>query len=501
MTAPFLAVTFDARAGVPLYRQLYEELRARILSKQLPAAARLPSTRDLARESGVSRNTVMNAFAQLLAEGYIEGQTGSGTYVSRALPDEMLRARAPWLNGDAPRPDASPRNLSQRGEALARMSVTTVSAGLVRETRPFRPGVPAFDEFPFPIWSRLLAKHWRRPRRELLTYGDAAGYAPLREAIANYLRVARAARCEAAQVIVTDGMQQAFDLAARVLVDPGDRVWIEDPGYLAARAALAGAGARLVPVRVDAEGLDVTYGARHGAGARLVYVTPSHQYPTGVTMTLARRLALLEWAGRAGAWILEDDYDGEYRYAGRPLASLQGLDRAGRVIYLGTFSKVVFPALRLGYMIVPADLVPSFTNARAVAARFSPTVEQAALADFIGEGHFTRHLRRMRALYAARQETLVAAARRWLGGLLEISPDGAGIHLVGWLPEGHDDAAASRAAAARGIDAQPLSAFTIKSRHSPRGGLVLGYAAYRPRQLREGVRALAAALQETMSDE
>ncbi|HEX8070572.1 MAG TPA: PLP-dependent aminotransferase family protein [Pyrinomonadaceae bacterium] len=487
-TVPYAFVRLDAADGVPLYRQLYDELRAAILTGQLRAGSRLPSTRELAAELSVSRNTVLNAFEQLLAEGYVEGQVGSGTYVSRALPEELIhaRARAPA----APRPPRKGRTLARRAARYteARVNVSRDPA----HTRPFRPGTPALDAFPFALWSRLVARRWRRPARELLGYTEPAGYKPLREALAAYLGAARAVRCEAAQVIVVAGSQQAFDIVPRLLLDEGDAVWLEEPGYVGARAAFAGAGARIVPVGVDGEGLDVRAGARLAPGARLVYVTPSHQYPLGVTMTLARRLALLEWANRAGAWVLEDDYDSEYRYEGRPLAALQGLDAEGRVIYLGTFSKVLFPALRLGYMVVPPDLVEVFTNARGLASRFSPTIEQAVLADFINEGHFARHIRRMRALYAERQRVLLDAAARDLAGLLDVRPDPAGIHLVGWLPAGVDDQQAARAAAAVGIDAQPLSSFRLKP--GGRGGLLLGYAAFDERQIRHAVRQLAAAL-------
>ncbi len=485
---PYTFVNLDGAAGVPLYRQLYDELRRAILCGQLRAGTRLPSTRELATELTVSRNTVLNAFEQLLAEGYVEGQVGSGTYVSRALPDELLHARA--AQARAQRPAGTGRTLARRAElyATARVNVSRDSA----QTRPFRPGTPALDAFPHTLWARLLARRWRHPTRDLLGYTESAGYRPLREAIANYVGTARAVRCDATQVIVVAGTQQAFDLVPRLLLDEGDTVWHEEPGYLGARVAFISAGARVVPVQVDDEGLDVRAGEAAAPSARLVYVTPSHQYPLGVTMTLARRLALLEWANRAGAWVLEDDYDSEYRYAGRPLAALQGLDAEGRVIYLGTFSKVLFPALRLGYMVVPPDLIEVFTNARGLASRFAPTIEQAVLADFINEGHFARHIRRMRALYAERQAVLLDAAARELAGLLELRPDHAGIHLVGFLPMGVDDEAASRAAADAGITVQPLSAFRYK--RGGRGGLLLGYAGYNERQIRAGIRQLAAAL-------
>ena len=419
----------ERASSVPLYRQLYDALRDAILSGRLRPGSRLPSTRALADDLGASRNTVLAAFGQLLAEGYLEGRVGAGTTVARTLPETLLRAR-PEVEGTK-QPGRRPR-LSRRGAQLLGTRGGVANAAIAAQ--PFRPGLPGLDAFPFDLWTRLVARRWRRVPRQLLDYGDPAGYAPLREAIAAYLGEARAVRCEASQVIVVTGAQQAVDLAARVLLDPGDTAWVEDPGYQGARGALIAAGIRLAPVPVDAEGLDVRRGARSAPGARLVYVTPSHQYPLGVTMSLNRRLALLEWASASGAWILEDDYDSEYRYAGRPLAALQGLDTAGRVIYAGTFSKVLFPALRLGYLVVPPELVDAFVAARALADRHSPSVTQAALADFIDGGHFARHVRRTRALYAERQAALVHAARRTLGGLLEVAPAEAGMHLMGWLP-------------------------------------------------------------------
>jgi GntR family transcriptional regulator/MocR family aminotransferase len=484
------ALGLERGSGVPLHRQLYEGLREAILAGRIRPGGRLPSTRALAEDLGASRNTVLAAFGQLLAEGYVEGRVGAGTTVAPTLPETLLRARPEA--GGVRRPGRRPR-LSRRGAALvgARAALGR-GAG---PARPFRPGLPGLEFFPFELWTRLVARRWRRVPRQLLDYGDPAGYAPLREAIAGYLREARAVRCEAAQVIVVTGAQQAVDLAARVLLDPGDTAWVEDPGYPGARGALVAAGIRPAPVPVDADGLAVRRGARVAPGARLVYVTPSHQYPLGLTMTLPRRLALLEWAARSGAWILEDDYDSEYRYAGRPLAALQGLDPAGRVIYAGTFSKVLFPSLRLGYLVVPADLVDAFVAARALADRHSPSVTQAALADFIDGGHFARHIRRTRALYAERQAALVQAVGRTLDGELEVTPAHAGMHLVGWLPRGVDDRRASRAALAHEVDAPPLSGFRARpARGGERGGLMLGYAAYTPREIDDACLRLAGAL-------
>ena len=300
-------------------------------------------------------------------------------------------------------------------------------------------------------------------------------------------------RCDARQVIIVSGSQQALDLAARLLLDEGEAAWVEDPCYLGGRGALIGAGAQLVHVPVDAEGLDVAAGLARAPYARLAYVTPSHQYPLGVTMSLARRLALLEWAERTGAWVLEDDYDSEFRYAGRPLASLQGLDRAARVCYIGTFSKVLFPALRLGYLVAPPALAESFANARALVDRHAPTVEQATLADFIAEGHFARHIRRMRALYAERQAALVDAARAIVGGAVALEPAEAGMHLVGWLGEGRDDLAVAARAAAQGLEVPALRRYAAET--TLRGGLLLGYTALDAAQIRAGLQRLAAAIQ------
>ncbi len=485
---PF-ALTLRESSHEPMHRQLYRELREAVLSGRLAPGSRLPSTRSLAGELHVSRNTVMGAFDQLLAEGYLEGKVGSGTYVAQKLPEDLLHVhnRLPGSPGAAPRDVV----LSRRGAILA--SSPVIPPRPHRAPRAFRPGPGAYEQFPVRIWMRLLARRWRGPLRDMLAYGESAGYGPLREAIAAYARAARAVRCDASQVVVVSGSQQGLDLISRLLLDPGDPVWIEDPGYLGARGAMLGAGARLSPVPVDGEGLMVSAGLARQPEARMVYVTPSHQFPLGVTMSLARRLALLEWVRRSGAWVVEDDYDSEFRYAGRPIAALQGLDFTGRVIYLGTLSKVLFPSLRLGYLILPPDLVEPFSSARALLDRHSPLIDQAVLADFIAEGHFAQHVRRMRALYQHRHDTFIEAAQKELEGLIEVEPQDAGMHLVGWLPEGVDDAAASRRAIEHGVEAPPLSAYALE--RQPRGGLLLGFTATGTREIREGVRRLAQALQ------
>ena len=495
-----VTVGVDRSSAVPLYRQLYGGLREGILAGTLPAGSRLPSVRALVRQLGVSRNTVEGALAQLSAEGYLEARVGSGTYVSGALPDDALRAgssrgaaRRRVSSGGSPDGGAG---LSRRGAALASIPVSPADRPRGTEPRPFRPAVPDAREFPLKVWRRLAGEFWRRPPRGSLGYGEPGGYRPLRMAIAEHLRAHRAVGCTWEQVIVVSGSQQALDLVARLLLDPGDGAWVEDPCYLGARGALSANGARLVPVPVDDEGLDVAVGEALAPDARLACVAPSHQYPTGATMSLGRRLALLGWASRKGAWVVEDDYDGEFRYSGRPLSSLQGLDDEERVIYVGTFSKVLSPALRIGYLVVPPGLIDAFENARALADRHPPVPEQAVLAEFVAEGHFARHLRRMRKVYAGRQQALADAARGALDGLLEVRPSGAGLHLVGRLPEGTDDAEISRRLAAAGVEAPSVSAHRLSAPGTP--GLVLGYAAFDAAAIRDGVELLARTLREAV---
>jgi len=492
------ALALEADSLVPLYRQIYEKIREAILTGQLAGGVRLPPSRALATELGVSRNTVVNAFEQLMAEGYLEGKIGAGTYVSQALPEEALQLRNRQIQqtlAAQPGPEAGPTALSKRGATVA---TTPVSAsGTDPKPRPFRPGLPALDAFPYKLWEKIWVRRWRTLSSGLLGYGQAAGYQPLREAVAAHLSAARGVHCEAAQVLIVAGAQQAIDLAARLLLDPGDAVWVEDPGYLGAKGALRAAGAQLEPVPVDHEGLQIEQGITQAAAARMVYITPSHQYPLGVTMSLARRLALLEWAAGAGAWILEDDYDSEYRYAGRPLAALQGLDQTGRVIYIGTFSKVLFPALRLGYLVAPPTLVDAFAAAAALINRCPPLIDQLVLTDFIYEGHFARHIRRMRTLYAERQAVLIEAAQQRLAGLLDIKPAETGLHVTGWLAKGLDAAAISQALDRRQVEAPALSTYAM--RPLDRQGLVLGYAAVNNHNIQTAVQRMEIVLQNLLT--
>lgn len=496
-TFDLAVLTIDPRKPESRYAQLYGALRNAILNGRITSGTRLPSTRDLAKTLSVSRNTVTAAFEQLVAEGYLESRVGDGTYVSLALPDDLLHVHdAPATHRDAEK--RALIDFSQRH----RMITQTPMGGAADEHAPhaFRTGIPALDAFPYSTWARLVARRWRNPSPELLTYGDAAGYWPLRQAIANYVGAARGVNCTVDQVLITAGSQHALDLIAQVLLDPGDPVWVEDPGYRGARAALLGMGAHLIPVPLDDEGLSVEAAIRAQPHARMVYVTPSHQYPTGVTMSVARRLALIEWAQETNAWILEDDYDSEYRYHGRPLAALQGLHGQGgqngaqtRVIYTGTFSKVLFPGLRLGYVVTPPALAAPFTQALYLAHRYLSVFDQAVLADFINEGHFARHIRRMRALYAKRQTVLVDAIRQELDAFMTVNPAPAGLHLVGWLRAGWDDRAVAEAAVARGVEVAPISGYTLLPK--ARQGLVLGYAMLNEEEIVNGVHRLRQTLE------
>jgi GntR family transcriptional regulator/MocR family aminotransferase len=347
--------------------------------------------------------------------------------------------------------------------------------------------------FPYEIWARLVARHARQSLQAVSFYQDVQGYGPLRQAIATHIGMTRGIHCSPEQIILTTGAQGALDLVARVLLDPGDPAWVEDPGYSGARGALLAAGAKLVAVPIDEEGLDVDAGRQLCPEARLAIVTPSHQFPTGVTMNLSRRLALLEWSREVHAWIVEDDYDSEYRFSGRLLEALQGLDRAGRVLYIGTFSKVLFPSLRLGYLVAPPELLKGLIATHRLIAVHLPLLEQMALADFMAEGYFARHLRRMRQLYKERRNALVDALTRELGKRLDVTVPEAGMHLVVWLPSGMSAQTAAQRAAASGLHMLPISQFSLRSLQ--RDGLLLGFASASPQELRAGVQTLALALQ------
>jgi GntR family transcriptional regulator/MocR family aminotransferase len=483
---PELRIPLDPAAVEPLHQQVYRGVREAILSGSLPAGAQLPSSRRLADDLAVSRTTVLVAFSQLVAEGYIVGAVGSGSYVASQIPDHLLQVRD--RTPPAVRVESTAVALSQRVRAIVRRPKRSPH----NYPGAFWTGVPPLDEFPLKIWSRIAARRLRDLTTLQLLHSSSAGHAPLREAIVTHLAAARGVRCDASQIIIVSSAQEGLDVACRTLIDEGEPAWLEDPCWGGSRGALISAGARVVPVPVDRNGLDVDRGIALAPDARLVYVSPSHQYPLGVTLSLERRLSLLAWAARSNSWIVEDDYDSEYRYTGRPITALQGLDRSGRVLYLGTFNKTIFPALRIAYLVVPPALLDPILRMRGIGGQHVPAVEQLILTDFIMEGHFARHLRRMRAIGKERRDALISAAERDLRGLLEVEKTETGLHTVGWLPSGVDDVAASVAADKHKVETAPLS----RCYHSrcPKPGLVLGYAGLKPHEISSAVRRLAAAL-------
>lgn len=473
-----------------LYLQVYRALRQAILDSNLGPGSRLPPTRNLSRDLGVSRNVVLQAYDQLYAEGYVEGKVGAGTFVASKLPEELLQAaRVPAQ--DPPRETVEHR-LSEWGQRALRSGAPTRTPAPPEPPLrwDFQYGEVAADEQCLKLWRRLLA---RRSENLYLNYSPAEGWPELRVQLADYVRRSRGVMCSPEQVVVVNGSQQALDLAARLLIEPGDPLVIEEPHYQGARQIFLSAGARLIPGRVDGEGLDIKATA-DSDGARLVYVTPSHQFPTGAVMSLSRRLQLLDWAETQDAYLLEDDYDSEYRYGSRPVESVQGLDRRGRTIYIGTLSKVLFPSLRLGFLVLPEALVEPFVAAKWLTDRQSPTLEQAVLAEFIGEGHFERHLRRMRTLNSERRSALLAALEEHLGDRIEVEGTNAGVHLLVWLRGLRPDDLPPliQRAAKRGVGIYSVEPYFLAK--PPRAGIVLGYSSLSVEEIRRGVAELAEVL-------
>lgn len=464
-----------------LAKWLYGELRKAILEGRLGPDARLPASRDFARQYGLSRGTVVSVFERLQDEGYISSRVGFGTWVNRVVP-------VPSNHQTSSKPPAYIRSVVS---AYVRPKPY---ADLLwpEKSLPFRAADPATTEFPSEIWGRIAAKHARNFGSWLDTTADVRGYKPLRDAIADYLRASRSVRCSSEQIVIVSGIQQALDLLARFLLKRGDPVWMEDPGYFGATIAFASAGARMVGVPVDEEGLSVSAGKKLCPHAKGVYLTPAHQFPLGVTMSLERRMALLDWASRSGAFVIEDDYDSEYRFEGQPVPSLQSLDENSNVILIGSFSKTLFPSLRLGYIVMPPSLVDYFLSFRNRTDFRNLNVDQAVLCDFIVEGHLARHLRRMRDLYASRLEALIDGGNKYLGGLLEISNVRAGLYTVGFLRNGMTSRQAEKAAAARGVEAIGIDRYTLKAPDP--NGLLLGFAAHTETAIRRALARLSAAL-------
>jgi GntR family transcriptional regulator/MocR family aminotransferase len=459
----FPVIRISRNSESPLHHQVYVGFRDAILRGELGPGQQVPSSRALAAELEISRFPVLDAYAQLHVEGYFQSRKGAGTFVSSTLV--YLREN----QTDSFAKSEGSRRPSRRSSRYPKFTDDPWRDGW----GAFTVHQPALDRFPFETWSKLVARHSRTPRAHAIRHIDPLGLMALRDAVCSYLRTARAVRCDPEQIMIVSGSQQALDITARVLLDPNDCAWIEEPCYPLVRSVLVGAGCRVAPVPVDREGLDVAAGIKRARNARAAFVTPSHQYPLGVTMSISRRLQLLDWARNASAWIIEDDYDSEFRFESMPIPSLQGLDSAARVIYIGTFSKVLFPSVRMGYLVVPADLVEKFRSVRIAMDIFPPYLLQEVLADFMISGHFGRHIRRMRALYKSRRFALVESLFAEFGDSVEIHGTEAGMHLSVTLPDSCNDHEIATRAAAENIWLWPLS--HCWSNGHPRQGLILGF--------------------------
>ncbi|WP_290868670.1 PLP-dependent aminotransferase family protein [Aquabacterium sp.] len=471
-------------ASVKLRIRVYLALRSAILDGELPAGTKLPPTRVLAEDLAIGRNTGVHAYEQLTAEGYIEARVGDGSYVSDAVTRR-------------PKHEAPKRLLGARREGLSRRggSIANNAGSSIAQRGAFTPGVPDVELFPFHIWRRLVGKYLDVSHAHLLQYAHA-GYGPLKVTLANYLRVTRMMPVDPKQVIIINGSHQALDLCARMLADHGDRAWIEDPGYWGARNVLTAAGLQLTPIPLDDKGMAPTP-EDWAKPPRLVFVSPSSQYPTGTVLTLERRLELLEQADQAGAWIIEDDYDNELHFSDRPLASLFGLASRQRVIYMGTLSKVMFPGIRLAYLVVPTDLVDAFTIGNAELYRGGRLAEQAALAEFIEEGHFTAHIKRMRGIYGERREVLLDAMQRHLGDTVTTTAGHAGLQLVYRFQQPVDDTMVVAQSLAEGVVCRPLSMYYLdQARRQP--GLNLGFAAVPTERIGPAARTLATVIEREL---
>jgi GntR family transcriptional regulator/MocR family aminotransferase len=477
---PMIAV--DRKFAKPLHKQIYDAYRFMIVSRNLGANQQIPSTRALATELKISRIPVLTAYSQLLAEGYFETRAGAGTFVCSSLPDQLTSTDKVSTRSSDIR--SGIRVTSRRARLLPPYEMLPWLRGL----GAFNVSQPAFDQFPFLTWSRIVMRHCRSPHPRELHYGGPLGFEELRKSICTYLRTARAVHCDPDQVMIVGGSQQALEITARVLLDDRSAVWVEEPGYWLARQVLTAAGCRLVPVPVDCEGLDVALGVKKCRKAKAAFVAPSHQYPLGATMSASRRLQLLDWAQSSGSWVIEDDYDSEYRYGNMPIASLQGLDNNSRVIYIGTFSKTLFPSLRLGYLVIPQDLVDRFVSMRYVMDITPPHFFQAVLTDFMNEGHFARHIRRMRQLYAERRTALVDELQNEFGSALEVLGSHAGMHLAVTLPKGFRDQELAVHAAHEKLWLTPLSPAYIGE--TSRQGFILGFGSTPAEGMPKAVRRL-----------
>jgi GntR family transcriptional regulator/MocR family aminotransferase len=481
------AIAVDHADATPLFRQLYHSIREAILAHLIEPGERLPSTRVMAKHLAIARNTVTTAFEQLLAEGYLESRVGAGTVVARDLPiEEPLNIAGRYAPVSAPA-----RVHETTPHASAAMSLASVLS--LRQVATFEIDTPAYDAFAFETMRRLLSSRARRDFRTLFDGSDPAGLLELRKEITDWVWTSRGIRCTPDQVVITSGGQHAMELLVRTLVRARDKVVVEDPGEISVRTLLMGTGAKVQGIPVDDGGMCVER-LEDLRSVKLAHVTPSNQYPVGGTMGMSRRLALLNWASRTGALIVEDDCDSEFRYSSRPLAALKGLDSEGLVVYVGTFSRILLPSIRLGYLILPSNLVQPILAIRALGDRHPPPLEQWLVADFIANGHFMAHVRRMRKLYAYRQNKLVSMFREHLSQWLDVRPAGAGMNVVGWLPPDVDDRVVAKKANDAGIMVRPASIYFYTRPARP--GLLVGHSAVTSGHLRRGVRTLSTILSQ-----
>ncbi len=468
-------------SATPLYMQVYEQFREMILNQRLRAGDRLPASRNFAKELGVSRVIVSQGYEQLMVEGYVVGKTGAGTFVADLLPDQLLNAATTTLPSKSKNPKTKERTASTHDASF--------DTGQKQEIRPFQGGTPALDSFPYKTWHQIGSKILKNLKNYHLGYDNTLGYWPLREAIAHYLRISRAVKCEAEQVIVVTGSQQGLNLITECLLKRGDKVWMEDPGYPGAQGVFLRAKATVCPIPIENDGLCISYAIEHFGDARLAYLTPSHQFPLGCTLSETKRLQLLAWAHQNGMWIIEDDYDSEFRYQGIPLPSLQGLDKHGVVIYSGTFSKVLFPGIRLAYLVLPTvEMVAQFRQTKYITDRQSPILEQLMVAQFMEDGYFLRHIRKMRLLYAERQNRLLKLLQQQLGDYLEVKASPSGMHLIGWLSEKISYPKLREEIKKQGLSVHFLDDFTLHHPLPP--AIILGYTAFSKYKLKSATELL-----------
>ncbi|MCL5030410.1 MAG: PLP-dependent aminotransferase family protein [Bacteroidetes bacterium] len=478
---PLVGIQLNFSSDVPLYKQLYTLLREAILTGRFKGGQKLPGTRTFSNELNISRNTVVQAFEQLIIEGYLTGKIGAGTFITNDIPDKIFDSRK-----------TQPSTKNKIKSTNFNIGKKNVHSNLIHRNIfedkiiPFQNGLPSLEDFPFSTWLKIINRNGTYLPYLQFGYKDSTGYKPLKDAVANYLQTYRAVNCTAEQIVIINGSQQGLDLISRVMLKEKKNVLLEDPGYFGTRASVLSAKVNIFPVPVDEDGINIDYAIKNYPKSDFIYTTPSHQFPLGTTLSISRRLKLLEYAKKNNAWIIEDDYDSEFRYNGSPLPSLQGMDKFNRILYIGTFSKVLFPGLRLGYLVLPSvEMVEPFAVAKSIADRQSPIFDQIVLSKFIEEGHFTKHIRKMRMLYKERQDFLIDEIKKEIGNLLKVNPSNAGMHIVAWLPEKYNDKKVSSLAKENNLIVYPLSEYKLRFNQKP--ALVIGYTGFNKNKLKAGV--------------